>query len=278
MEAPANTHEDATALASVNISASNSQPLSPLTSSAHTDTLWNGSQETILGWVTELQTTIASRAPHLYTFVTDYIVHEHGKTIISCPGQAAQIAGDLPHPPYDWHNPAPDDIKDYPMYNQAIRSAYHRIHHHAYMRDPRIGDELPPHMQEDYPIDKDTYIISPTMLKNHDIQLRNFILNTITDPATKALLADDFPTQGRRLLQTMQARAQNPLRTSQINFIKQQINQLVEQGITSDVRQTTLRRSATSSWPTSAFFVVSRKQMPAKTRQQSRPCNSSKQS
>ena len=101
MVEPAQANEDATALALVNDSASN-KPLFPLNSNAQaTDLFWDGSDETLRGWIQEFQSTISVRAPHLHTLATESVVHDAGKVIIFCAGQAAQLEGDMPRPAYD---------------------------------------------------------------------------------------------------------------------------------------------------------------------------------
>ena len=85
MVASCDTHEDAHAFALVNDSASKAKPLIPLSSNAQvTDLYWDGSDETLRGYVEELQSTITIRAPHLHTLATESVIHDNGRVIIFC--------------------------------------------------------------------------------------------------------------------------------------------------------------------------------------------------
>ena len=236
MVASCDTHEDAHAFALVNDSASTAKPLIPLSSNAQvTDLYWDGSDETLRGYVEELQSTITIRAPHLHTLATESVIHDNGKVIIFCLGQAAQLEGDMPRPPYSWHNPAPIDEASYPITREAIVSAYARLHQHAFARNPTINTALPEIPDNaTYPIDTNVYRMSATILKNHNNQLRNQILATIQDVATRTMLGDQFPTDGRGLLQHLRAKAESPLKTSQVNSIMAQMDSLTDAGITYD--------------------------------------------
>ena len=202
MVEPAHTQEDATSLALVNDSASNNKPLFPLTSSAQTtDLYWDGSDETLRGFVEELQSTLAITSPNLHTLVTESVVHSNSKVIIFCPGQAAQLEGDMPRPAYDWNNPASIDPKDYPVTRAAVEAAWHRLHEQARARNPNSNNaqtEIPENAT--YPVDTNNYCISITILKNYNNQLRNQILSKISDLSTRTMLADQFPVDGRALL------------------------------------------------------------------------------
>ena len=212
--------EDAAALALVNDSASNlnTKPLISLSANAQTtDLYWNGSEEQLRGWILEFQSTISIRAPHLHTLITESIVHENGRVIIFCLGQAAQLEGDMPRPAYDYENPAPLDVASYPISREAVEAAYLRLHRRALARNPNINAE-PPAVPADavYPIDPNDYRVSVTLLKNYNNQLRNHILSTIMDVATRTMLGDKYPTDGRALLQHLRHRAEQPLKTSQV--------------------------------------------------------------
>ena len=231
--------EDDTAHALVNDSASVNKPLLPLSSSAQaTDLYWNGSDEYIRGWIKEFQSTISVRAPNLHTLATESVVHDAGKVIIFCSGQAAQLEGDMPRPAYDWDNPAPIDKDSYPITREAIEAAYARLHQQAFARSPSTTTALPEiPANAVYPIDTNNYRISVTVLKNYNNQLRNQILSTIQDLATRTMLGDQFPTDGRALLQHLRDKAEQPLKTSQVNSILAQIDSLVNIGIKYDDAQ-----------------------------------------
>ena len=85
-----------------------------------------------------------------------------------------------------------------------------------------------------YPIDANDYRVSATLLKNYNNPLRNHILSTIVDVATRTMLSDKYPTDGRALLQHLRTRAEHPLKTSQVNSIILQIDSLVNAGIKYD--------------------------------------------
>ena len=235
MVAACATPEDAAAFALVNDSASNNKPLTPLSANAQTTTTdlhWNGSDESLRGWVLEFQSTISIRAPHLHTLIVESIVHENGRVIIFCLGQAAQLEGDMPRPAYSYENPAPIDADSYPVSREAIEAAYHRLHRRALARNPSMTTALAAIPADAvYPIDANDYRVSATLLKNYNNQLRNHILSTIVDVATRTMLGDKYPTDGRALLQHLRTRAEQPLKTSQVNSIMAQIDYLVNTGI-----------------------------------------------
>ena len=71
----------------------------------------------ILGWLAELESTIAIQTPHLHTLAVECIVHDSGRVIIFTAGQAAQLEGDMVRPVYTWNNPAPDDVSSYDVHS-----------------------------------------------------------------------------------------------------------------------------------------------------------------
>ena len=202
----------------------------------HPDQHWNGRRETLGSWFTEFETVLSAVSPELHEFAVEYVLGDHAQTVIFFPGQAAQLDGSLPRPPFAWMNPAPTDAASYNVPHDVISAAYRRLHRERCLRDSNLDPNVPPAVPPDatYPIDASKYIHS--LAKQHfwDMRLRNTILSFVSDLPTRALLQDRFPREGRALLDHLRQLAHTPLSTTQVNSVNADIQALTAAGIKDD--------------------------------------------
>ena len=87
-----------------------------------------------------------------------------------------------------------------------------------------------------YPVDTNMYMRSAPMLAQYDKRLRAYVLEAISNSAVKYDLARRFPS-GRALLAHLRALSVNPLSSSEVRAILDDIDGLTNVGITQDTEQ-----------------------------------------
>ena len=202
----------------------------------HPEQYWDGERETLGSWLAELGTTLATVSPELYEFAVEFFLSDRNKTVIFFPGQAAQLDGAIIRPEYSWRDPAPTDAASYTVPDAVIAAAYQLLHQERCLRDTRLDPAAPPIIPvgAPYPIHDGKYTCSTAQLHRWQVRLRNVILQYISDLPVRHIYAEQFPRDGRALLDHLRALAETPLTTSQVNSVNAEINALTAAGIKSD--------------------------------------------
>ena len=136
-------------------------------------TNWDGRKESLRFFYSELELQISLLNPTLTQIAVDGFVTDKNKIIIFHLAQAAQIDGHQDRPAYDWHHPAPTDIRDYKVTPQALSRRFQELQR---QQDPRPDLPLPDIPPETpYPYDQTKYILSPPQLQNYDMARCMFV-------------------------------------------------------------------------------------------------------
>ena len=201
----------------------------------HPDQHWNGRRETLGSWLTEFETVLSAESPELHEFAVEYVLSDRAKTVIFFSGQAAQLDGAMPRPPFTWTQPAPTDAASYDVPHHVVAAAYEGLYNERRLRDPSL-DPTPPviPLHATYPIDSSKYVCN--LAKQHlwDMRLRNAILSYVSDLPMRALLQERFPREGRALLDHLHQLAHTPLSTTQVNSVNADIRSLTAAGVKED--------------------------------------------
>ena len=199
---------------------------------------WDGERTTLAPFLTELEIALSAHDATLYAFAVDYyVILPNGKTVIAHSGQAAQLDGVLQRPEYSWNKPAPEDAASYAVDRTTIVAAVEKNVADQRLRNPSLPDTAPTIPRSAaYPVDTNMYMRSAPMLAQYDKRLRAYILETISNSAVKYDLARRFQG-GRALLAHLRALSVNPLSSSEVRAILDDIDGLTDAGIAQDTEQ-----------------------------------------
>ena len=208
----------------------------PVPTTLHPEHHWNGRRETLGSWLAEFETVLSTTSPEVHEFAVEFFLSDRNKTVIFFPGQAAQLDGAIIRPEYSWRDPAPTDAASYTVPDAVIATAYQLLHQERCLRDTRLDPGAPPIIPvgAPYPIHDGKYTCSTAQLHRWQVRLRNVILQYISDLPVRHIYAEQFPRDGRALLDHLRALANTPLTTSQVNSVNAEINALTAAGIKSD--------------------------------------------
>ena len=197
--------------------------------------LWDGTSSTLAPFLAELDIALSAHDSTLYTFAVEfYAMLSNGKTILSFPGQAAQLDGAMPRPIYTWDNPAPADAASYGVDFLTVVEAVHGNYRDSLLRNPSLPADLPlVPAGTPYPVDKSLYVVSAAMCAQYDQRLRSFVLDHITSDPVKYDLARRF-RGGRDLLGHLRAQSLQPLSSSEVRSILDDIDKLTAAGLAGD--------------------------------------------
>jgi hypothetical protein len=199
------------------------------------DKYWDGDQSTLLTFLSELENTLSTHDTALHTFAIHYYAMlSNGKTVIALPGQAAQLDGAIPRPEYTWGNPAPEDGDSYGVDRITVTVKHNELYVERRLANPNLPDDPPAvPARTPYPVDKSLYVLSPPMLDQFKQRLRTFVLDHISDQAVRYDLSRRF-TDGRTLIAHLFEQAAQGLHPSQVRVILDEIDALVNAGLTAD--------------------------------------------
>ena len=105
---------------------------------------WDGEKSTLAPFISELDITLSTEDSTLHTFAVEfYAMLPNGKTIISFPGQAAQLDGAIDRPVYSWDNPAPDAADLYGVDRITTTEVIHANYAESRLRNPALPEDPP---------------------------------------------------------------------------------------------------------------------------------------